>query len=120
MTEKTVPFAEAYRNAYHQRLTSAAFSAYDAVYVLEAAVERAGTADSDALVSALEETSYAGTTGTIEFASLDGELPHDVEYGPDDLQPLYFQWQEDGDGVQKRVLWPDELREAEYRPPPWA
>jgi branched-chain amino acid transport system substrate-binding protein len=65
--------------------------------------------------------SYTGTGGNIEFFGPDGRFPHDVRYGADYAQGVYFQWQADesGEGHQ-RVLWPDDLEEAEYQSPPWA
>ena len=121
VTDKTIPYAEAYADEYDGALpVYTGYSAYDAVYMAANAIEAAGSVEGDALVSELEGMSYTGTSGTIEFFGQDGEFPHDVKYGPDLAQGIYFQWQTEGEeGVQK-VIWPDDLQQAEYQAPPWA
>jgi branched-chain amino acid transport system substrate-binding protein len=121
VTEKTIPYAEAYNEAYDGYPVYNGYSAYDAVYMYKAAVEAAGTVESDAVVSELEGMSYTGTSGQIEFYGEGEEFPHDVKFGPDLAQGIYFQWQADadGNGVQE-VLWPDDLATTEYQTPPWA
>lgn len=42
-------------------------NAYDAVYIMAAAMEKAGTSDSDKLADALRATKYNGVSGRIEF-----------------------------------------------------
>ncbi len=121
VTEKTIPYAEAYHEANDAYPVYNGYSAYDAVYMYKNAVESAGTLDSDAVVSELEGMSYTGTAGNIEFFDKDGEFPHDVRFGEDYAQGVFFQWQTDdeGNGVQE-VLWPDNLATTEYHSPPWA
>ena len=69
----------------------------------------------------MEATDYTGTAGQIQFYGRDHEFPHDVKYGPDLAQGVYFQWQPDSEGNgRQRVIWNDELQEAEYMSPPWA
>lgn len=120
VTEKTVPYAEAYQEEYDALPVYTGYSAYDAVYMLKEAIESAESVNSDDLVSELEGMSYTGTGGTIEFYGQDEEFPHDVRFGPDYAQGVYFQWQadENGEGHQ-RVVWPDDLTEVEYQSPPW-
>lgn len=120
ITDKTVPYAEAYMEANDGYPVYSGYSAYDGVYMLKQAIESAGSVNSDDLVSELESMSYTGTSGTIEFYGQDSDFPHDVKYGPDLAQGVYFQWQTDdqGNGVQE-VIWPDELATTEYKSPPW-
>jgi branched-chain amino acid transport system substrate-binding protein len=120
ITEKTVPYAEAYNEAYDGYPVYSGYSAYDAMYMLKEAIETNESIDSDDIVSALEEMSYTGTSGQIEFYGQDEEFPHDVKYGPDLALGVYFQWQTDdaGNGVQE-IIWPDELTTTEYMAPPW-
>jgi branched-chain amino acid transport system substrate-binding protein len=121
VTEKTVPYANAYQEAYDSLPVYTGYSAYDAVYMLKEAIEATESVDSDDLVTELEGMSYTGTGGNIEFFGPDGRFPHDVRYGPDYAQGVYFQWQTDGEGNgRQRVLWPDDLEETEYQSPPWA
>jgi len=120
VTGKTIPFAEAYFEANDGYPVYNGYSAYDAMYMYKEAVESAGTTDSDAVVSELEGMSYTGTSGQIEFFGQDEEFPHDVRYGPEYAEGIYFQWQTDdeGNGVQE-VIWPDDLATSEYQPAPW-
>jgi branched-chain amino acid transport system substrate-binding protein len=67
---------------------------YDSVYILKAAIERAGTLDPDALVEALEATDMDGAVGHITF----GE-DHQAIYGTDPAETsvgVAFQWVEPG------------------------
>ncbi|HET7090324.1 MAG TPA: ABC transporter substrate-binding protein [Anaerolineae bacterium] len=84
---------------------------YDAVYVLAAAIERAGTLDGDALVTALEATDMQGVIGRIKF----GE-DHQVIFGLDPKETalgVVFQWR---DG--KRIpVFPPAVAEGEIEVP---
>jgi branched-chain amino acid transport system substrate-binding protein len=119
-TEETRPFVEEYRNAYDgDSPLYTGYNTHDAVMVFANAVESAGSLDADTLVGELEGISVTGTTGTIEFYGPDEEYPHDVVYGEDALQPVYFQWQADeGEGTQE-VLWPEGRATGEYVEPDW-
>jgi branched-chain amino acid transport system substrate-binding protein len=120
VTEKTVPYAEAYNESFDKYPVYSGYSAYDAMYMFKQAVEATESVNSDDVVSELEGMSYTGTGGQIEFFGRDGEFPHDVKYGPDLSQGVYFQWQADseGNGVQE-TIWPDSLATSEYVPAPW-
>jgi branched-chain amino acid transport system substrate-binding protein len=70
---------------------------YDSVYVLKDAIERAGTLDPDALVTALEATDMQGVVGRIHF----GE-DHQAIYGLDPGEGSIgsaFQWVAPGERV---------------------
>jgi branched-chain amino acid transport system substrate-binding protein len=90
------------------------------MYMLKEAIEATESVNGDDLVSELEGMSYTGTGGQIEFFGQDGRFPHDVKFGPDLTQGVFFQWQadSDGNGVQE-VIWPDSLTTSEYVPAPW-
>jgi branched-chain amino acid transport system substrate-binding protein len=63
---------------------------YDSVFVLKAAIERAGTLDGDALVTALEATDMDGVIGHIKFGK-----DHQVVFGLDPKTTALgaaFQW----------------------------
>lgn len=67
---------------------------YDAVYVLAAAIERAGSLEPDAIVSALEKTDMNGVIGRIRF-----NKTHEVVYGFDPKETAIgavFQWRSPG------------------------
>ena len=96
------------------------YNSYDAVHVFAQAAEEAGTLDSDELVSTLENISVTGTTGTIEFYGADHEFAHDVIYGEDNVNPVYFQWISGANGGVQNVLWPEEKAdERGYVEPDW-
>jgi branched-chain amino acid transport system substrate-binding protein len=120
ITDKTVPYAEAYNEEFDGYPVYSGYSAYDAMYMLANAMESTGSTNGDDLVSELEGMSYTGTSGQLEFYGQDEEFPHDIKFGPDLAQGVFFQWQADseGNGAQE-VVWPDELATTEYRSPPW-
>ncbi len=110
-TPKSKAFTDAYAKAYGEdaRLKLSGHGpgpSYDAVYVLAAAIQRAGTLAPDAVVSQLEKTDMDGAIGRITF-----NKNHQVVYGDDPKQTacsLAFQWR---DG--KRVLvYPESVAES--------
>lgn len=79
--EKTVAFTTAYKNAYNNEVPiQFAADAYDAVYAVKVAMEKAGITDAsisasdlcDALKTAMTEITLEGVTGTITWEA-DGE-----------------------------------------------
>lgn len=77
--EKTQKFVEAYKKAYNAVPDQFAADGYDTVYTFKAAVEKAGTTDSDALIKAMTEIKVDGLTGSMTF-SADGEPTKDATY----------------------------------------
>ncbi|QCS41435.1 ABC transporter substrate-binding protein [Natrinema versiforme] len=123
ITSKTQGFAKKYQN--ENGGTSPVYTGYiafDAIKVFADAAERGETLESEQLVTPLEETSFEGTTGNIEFHGQNDEHPHDVIYGEDKVHPVYFQWQENdaGEGEQT-VIWPEQhaAEGDEYETPDW-
>jgi branched-chain amino acid transport system substrate-binding protein len=119
-TEKTKPFIDTYQQTYGgQSPVYTGFISYDAIKLFAEAANDAGTVDSETLVGEIENGSFTGTTGTIEFHGPDHQHAHAVIYGKENVNPVYFQWQEtDGEGVQE-VIWPDEQASADYVDPSW-
>ncbi len=83
--EKTVAFTAAYKAAYNDEIpTQFAADAYDAIYVIKAALEKAGVADANIEVSelcellkaAMVEIEVPGVTGTMTWTA-DGEPSKD-------------------------------------------
>ncbi len=91
-----------------------AVSSYVAVYVLKAAIERAGTLDPDALVKALEEIDFMGPYGRVRFDPKSHQIIADYDPAKGAV-PCWFQWQ-DGKRVQ---VWPLSVAAAEIKLPPW-
>jgi branched-chain amino acid transport system substrate-binding protein len=67
VTPKTLPFVEAFKKKYGNFPSYCGYTAYDQVYYIADAVHRAGSADSDKLIEALEKTDYEGTIGRTQF-----------------------------------------------------
>ena len=101
ITERTIPFVDAFIAKVGETPTYNA-DTYSAIYILKEAIERAGTLDSDAVVTELEKTDFLGTQGRVVFMGRDTETPHDVTYGPGYVTGIATQWQ---DGEMKCV-WP--------------
>jgi len=94
-------------------------SAYDSVFVLVDAIERAGTLDPDKLVEALEKTDYKGVSGRVRF-----DQNHVMVFGEKSADEtgvcVVFQWQKGKDGQIKRVpVYPEFLAEGKILLPPW-
>jgi len=112
---KTVEFLDRFQKKYGKMPEAAAVnsSAYDAVYILAAAIERAGSLDSDKLVTALEKTDYRGESGRLRF-----NKDHIIVFDSNPEETgvcVVFQWQNG-----KRVpIYPAFLAEAKVALPPW-
>lgn len=89
-------------------------SSYMAVYTLKDAIERAGTLDSDAVVTALEQTDIMGVYGRIRFNPENHQIinSNDPEEG---AVGLWAQWQ-DGERVG---VFPPKVAIGTLQYPPW-
>jgi branched-chain amino acid transport system substrate-binding protein len=117
---KAVPASGEYFNKYGEIYGAEALAtlgghapapSYDSVYILKAAIERAGSLDGDALVEALEATDYEGVMGRIRF----GE-DHQAIFGLDPKEAALgavFQWK---DG-QRVPVFPPSVAEGEIELP---
>lgn len=84
---------------------------YDSVYIMANAIERAGSLDPEAIVTALEQTDMEGVVGRIRFNE-----SHQVDYGFDPKEKAIgalFQWQ-----AGKRVpVFPEAIAEGKIMLP---
>jgi branched-chain amino acid transport system substrate-binding protein len=124
VTDQTVPFANSYQENYGSYPVYTGYISYDAMHQYAEVVADEGDLGADAVVSGLEDSSYTGTVGTIEYYDSDHEFAHDVVYGEDTVWPLYQQWQPDDPqnpqaGGSQEVIFPEDLQTAEYQSPPW-
>ncbi len=115
ITEFTIPFVEAYQKRFGETPTYTS-GTYEAINILQTAIEKAGTIDSDKLVTELEKIDQRGPAGRLVF-----DKTHDVTFGPGFVTGIGTQWV-DGD---KKTVWPFDWQgvtyagSIPYRIPPW-
>jgi len=119
---KTVEFLDKFKRKYKELPEAPAVnsSAYDSVFILARAIERAGSLESDKLVAALEQTDYKGVSGRIKF----NKETHTAIFSDKDPNEtgvaVVFQWQKDKKGQLIRVpVYPDFVAEGKILLPPW-
>jgi len=86
--------------------------AYESVYILKEAIERAGSTDPDAIVAELEKTDRMGVMGRIRY-----DEGHQAVYGFDPAETCLstvFQWTEDGNRV---IVFPASIAEGKIQLP---
>jgi len=88
-------------------------SAYEALYVLKDAVERAGTLKNDALIASLEQTNLPAVRGTIRF-----DKNHQIIYGYDPKTSVLGCWVQWQDG-ERACIFPDAAATGTVKMPPW-
>jgi len=86
ITDLTIPFFDEFVERVGGPPTYNA-GTYEALYILKAAIERAGTLDSDTLVAELEKTDRTGVAGRIVFTE-----DHDLTWGPGYITAVGIQW----------------------------
>ena len=89
-------------------------SSYMGPYVLKDAIERAGTIDSDAIVTALEKTDMMGVYGRIRFDPKSHQIipSNDPKEG---AVGTIFQWQ----AGKRVVVFPESIAMGKIKLPPW-
>lgn len=115
VSEKTIPFFDAFDEKFDRDPLYNGAATYDGIYALHEAAVRAGALEPAALITELEATDRVGVSGVEKFNE-----QHDVVYSPTDpkagLSLLYFQYQEDG---SKKIVYPESLAEGNtYKAPP--
>jgi branched-chain amino acid transport system substrate-binding protein len=113
VTAKTKPFVEAFKAKFGTPPAYTGYTAYDEVYIIAEAIQRAGSTDPDKLVDELEKTNFEGTIGRVQFYGKNDEFTHGLKYGPDNVNGLVFQWQ---NGKQVTV-WPKKIAEGTLKYP---
>src|SRR6201992_2484555 len=113
VTSKTKPFAQAFKARFGTTPAYTGYTAYDEVYIIAEAIQRAGSTDPDKMVSELEKTNFEGTIGHIQFYTKDDEFTHGIKSGPGAVSGLVFQWQ---NGKQIAV-WPQSVAEGKLKFP---
>jgi branched-chain amino acid transport system substrate-binding protein len=126
--ELTKPFVDGYVKRFNETPPYTADTYTAIVYALAPTIERAGTLDSDKLVSVLENRVYKVPAGTVAYLKdAEGRPLHELRWGPGYLTSLGVQWQ---DGMIKGV-WPNKWKATPeapeitykgmvpYKIPPW-
>lgn len=75
-----VAFVEAYEAAYSATPDQFAADAYDAIYTIKAAMEQAGSTESEDLIAAMTEITVNGLTGESITFSAEGAPNKEIKY----------------------------------------
>lgn len=105
LSSKSLDFWNRFEARFKETPFYTGTGAYDAVYLLKLAAERAGGFQADDLVAALEKTDYEGVIGRIQFDD-EHEATIPLPYG---------QWIKGN----KIAIWPEKFSLGRYQVPPW-
>ncbi|MEW5908720.1 MAG: ABC transporter substrate-binding protein [Thermodesulfobacteriota bacterium] len=113
-----IPESESFYNKYAKTYKKEVQSghgvspAYESVYLLAEAIERAGKVDPDAIVAELEKTDRMGVFGRIRFNET-----HQVIFGMNPKETAVaaaIQWTDDG---KRKIVFPESIAEAKIKLP---
>jgi ABC-type branched-subunit amino acid transport system substrate-binding protein len=96
-------FVKAYKAAYNEDPSYHAAGGYVAGLLLEKAIEKAGTLDTQAVTSALDSLDLLTFFGHLKFDTT--AEAHGLQIGH---SMVYIQWLKTGDVLAKQVVWPAE------------
>lgn len=106
-------FVTKYESAYNEEPSYHAAGGYAAGLILQAAIERAGSIDPQAVKQALDEMNMLTFFGHIAFDT--SAEAHGLQLGH---EMVYVQWQMDDSGeLVKQVVWPPEGKTADILHP---
>jgi branched-chain amino acid transport system substrate-binding protein len=111
---KSVEFYNKYTKIYGKELQAGhgPAPAYESVYILAEAIERAGSLDPDAIAAQIRKTDRMGIMGRIRF-----DEGNQVIYGFDPKETAVaavFQWTDDG---KRRIVFPESLADSKIQLP---
>jgi branched-chain amino acid transport system substrate-binding protein len=111
----SVKVYDAYKKRWKEELQSGhgVAPAYDAVYVLAAAIEKAGSLDADRVAKNIEATDTAGVVGRIRY-----DAGHQLIFGNDPktaASAAVFQWRK-GNRV---IVYPEAIADDTIQKPAW-
>ena len=112
------PLTMKYYNAFKKRWNVAprstgCVSAYEALFVLKDAIERAGAVEADALIASLEKTNLPAVRGTIRF-----DQNHQIVYGYDPKTSVLGNWVQWQNG-ERVTIFPQAAATGTIKMPPW-
>jgi branched-chain amino acid transport system substrate-binding protein len=111
---KSVAYYEDYKKRFKKEIESGhgPAAAYESVYILAEAMEKAGTLDPDALAAAIEKTDRQGAIGRIRFGK-----NHQVVFGNDPKETALgciAQWSKTG---TREIVYPESVADAKVHLP---
>ena len=111
---KSVEFYNKYKRLYGKEIQAghSPAPAYESVYIVAEAIERANSTDPDAIVAELKKTDRMGIMGRIRYSE-----SNQVVYGFDPNETALaaiFQWQSDG---SRKIVFPTSIAEAKIKLP---
>jgi branched-chain amino acid transport system substrate-binding protein len=112
------PLTTKFYNAFQKKWgvpprSTGCVSAYEGVFVLKDAIERAGSVEPEALIAALEKTNLPAVRGTVRF-----DQNHQVVYGYDPKTSVLGNWVQWQDG-QRVTIFPQPAATGAIKMPPW-
>jgi branched-chain amino acid transport system substrate-binding protein len=114
-TSWTMKFYNAYKKRWNIEPEGyGTSSSYMAPYVLKAAIEKAGTLDSDAVVAALEKLDMMGVYGRIRFDPKSHQVVPSLD-PKEGVVGTVFQWQ----AGKRVVVFPQSIATGSIQLPPW-
>ncbi|WP_169302346.1 ABC transporter substrate-binding protein [Halorientalis salina] len=122
LTDKTQDFIGAYEDKFDSLPIYTGYITYDALwqYATVAGDLDGDPGNADDVITGLEESSYTGAIGTIEYHGEGQRFAHDVIYSQDKVNPVFQQWQPDGNGGgTQEVIYPEDFATADYMKPNW-
>jgi len=107
-------FYDAYKKTYGKEIQAGhgPAPAYESVYILKEAIERAKSVDPDAIVTELEKTDRMGVMGRVTY-----DEGHQAVYGFDPKETCVstvFQWTDDG---KRTIVFPASIAEGKIKLP---
>jgi branched-chain amino acid transport system substrate-binding protein len=117
-SSEVTPLSQKYFDAYRKRWNVAprstgSVAAYEAVYLLKDAVERAGTTKAADLIKALEKTDLQVVRGKLHF-----DANHQCVFGYDPKTTVLGNWAQWQDG-ERVTIWPEAAKTGDLKMPPW-
>jgi len=108
-------FYDGYKKRWKEEVQSGhgVSPAYDAVYILAAAIEKAGSFDPDKVAAALAATDYPGAIGRIKF-----DAGHQLIFGNDpktNASGAVFQWRKG----KRIIVYPEAIADDKIVKPAW-
>ena len=113
MTPKTKPFAQAFKAKFGTPPAYTGYTAYDDVYIIAEAIQRAGSTDPDKMVAEMEKTEFRRHDRPHPVLRQGRRVHPRHQVGPGAVTGLVFQWQ---DGKQVTV-WPKAIAEGKLKFP---